>query len=616
MCGVFVVVQRDKPIFTDKLKKSMRMLKHRGPDFDDYLIKSENFKNGWLKSKKIHISLAHTRLKIRDLGAKSNQPLMAPEGSVISFNGEIYNFVELKNNLLSDVCFQSTGDTEVLLAGLMKYGTDFLNYVNGMWAFSFWDNKSKTLISSRDRYGKKPLYYYIGESVLCISSEIAPILHYIDEKVSFNRELTSSFIFYDNYINLGAGNSFLNEIKQVSPSHYLVFDPNTWSINEKRYYTPEDELKANGADSFEQEELQYLILDAVSLRARADRPIGLLLSGGIDSSLILNALVQLDLQDQIRIYIGDTGKSEDAWYAQEVVKALNVEATTVKLQYQNEAFERYLKQHIHFGRPMPLSGNANAMTSMYEEISKEDVPVVLDGTGADEVFGGYWDRYLKMAIHDAVTRDDEEWLASLRSENADIKLLSRLIRSGIEGGAKKSICPVADQYKSENCLIKRIIDPLDATEMNLQTALVKDAFEGRLGVWLAQNDSNAMMYGVENRSPFLDFRLTKFMSTNYREKFFGQWNKYELRRVFSKFKPLPTQWRRQKQGFRWQVQTFLTENKAEVLEMIMSSKLINEFINVRKFCDAINNDTLNFENPLTPKLLSIAALEDAYKEYL
>jgi asparagine synthase (glutamine-hydrolysing) len=158
-------------------------------------------------------------------------------------------------------------------------------------------------------------------------------------------------------------------------------------------------------------------------------------------------------------------------------------------------------------------------------------------------------------------------------------------------------------------------DPLLEFSGSLQEALVTDVVEGRLAEWIWQNDRNAMMSSIENRSPFLDHRLAPFMGTGYAAKFHGPWNKHELRRCYDAFRPLPTQWRREKQGFRWVGHWFLRENTARALELIRASQALAPFVDVPRFVDAAAADDLVLTCELTSRLVSVAGVEAAVRAY-
>jgi asparagine synthase (glutamine-hydrolysing) len=231
----------------------------------------------------------------------------------------------------------------------------------------------------------------------------------------------------------------------------------------------------------------------------------------------------------------------------------------------------------HQEKPFPFIGNVLAMPQLYARIAEHDVPVVLDGTGGDELFAGYWDRYHRFALREALAQGDTAWVeASLAAQQDDAGAQARARRRWTSPAARPR--PARDD-RGHRPRRRRSgdLDELRAaaraamrgawircgsSRARLGEALVLDAGAGRLSEWLWQNDRNAMTHGIENRSPLLDHRLAPFMRSDFRNKFVGPWNKHELRSAFPAFVPLPTQWRRDKQGFRWVYHRFLKNNRS------------------------------------------------------
>jgi asparagine synthase (glutamine-hydrolysing) len=332
---------------------------------------------------------------------------------------------------------------------------------------------------------------------------------------------------------------------------------------------------------------------------------------------VLSVIKSEGLQDGVHCFIGEAGRSEDALYARECVTQLGIKAHIVDLGYDSSSFERFLRMCLHQEKPFPLLGNSMAMSEMYEKISSFDVPVVLDGTGGDEVFGGYWDRQYPFAIGDALARRDRRWLADSARSNGG--LFWRGLRDRLTAGIDlrkpfRRLIPhpsfALEMFCRPEVLKAPSLDPLANREMAFSDALLADIQHGRLGEWIWQNDRNAMMASIENRSPLLDFRLAAFSASGYGSKFVGPWNKHELRKVFDAFTPLPTQWRRQKQGFRWNAREFYYRNAGRLLELIAASRILPERVNVKGFLDAARGNRRFVASRLAPRLLCIAGLEE------
>ena len=617
MCGVFIVVERREPINVPHFRAAMDRLSHRGPDarHDQFLRLPTADDNP-----PAQVGIGHTRLSILDLSAASDQPFHR-HGRWLSYNGEIYNFRDLKHDLQRrGECFTTGGDTEVQAALLARDGVAGLNAANGMWAFGWLDPAAGQLLAVRDRFGKKPLYYFRNATTLCLASEIAPIQIYLRRRptitvTDLDQYLATSWLFPGS-----TDTSPLAAISQVLPGQAVTFDLCRWTASATPYV---DAQWLAPAPPPAEETLAPLLRDAVLSRLVADRPVGLLLSGGIDSSLILAVLAAEGLQDQVHCFTGDAGKSEDAEYARACIKAFGIKAEVVRLDYGAGSFDRFLDVCRHQEKPFPLIGNVLGMPEMYAAIAARDVPVVLDGTGGDEIFGGYWERYYRFAICEAVANTDEAWLTASAAANADQPRLAAIYTAtraalreghwppvGTAGASQPADVRAAlERYCASDVANVVPRDPLVGFQGPLGAALRLDATAGRMQEWLWQNDRNAMRSSIENRSPFLDYRLAPFIGSGAARQFTGAWNKHQLRQVFDAFHPAPTQWRRDKQGFRWAFGRFLTANKGRVVELIAASSMLRQRADMPTFLNDLSRDPELLYNDLTHRFLCIAALE-------
>jgi asparagine synthase (glutamine-hydrolysing) len=338
----------------------------------------------------------------------------------------------------------------------------------------------------------------------------------------------------------------------------------------------------------------------------------------VDSSAVLSAMHAAGLTDQVHCFIGDTGKSEDAEYARRSAQALGIRPEVIDLGYGGETFERFLSICRHQEKAFPMLGNAMAMSEMYEAIASRGVPVVLDGTGGDEIFGGYWDRHFRHALHDAWQARDLAWLrGNLSGSRENRRLRLELWRAVNPLAASR----LRDRIRRWSSPVQRALglhrldlptpDPLEHLQGGLTEALHRDTlFGGRLGEWLWQNDRNAMTYGIENRSPLLDYRLRGYMATPYHRKLRDGWNKHELRSALDALTPLPAQWRRQKQGFRWSSMRFLHENRPLVLELIGGARALRARLDLAPYLDLVRPGGRAYRSAVTARLLCLAGLEE------
>lgn len=612
MCGLFHVVQRGHPVDEARLNAATDALAHRGPDARDTLVTNRTFESpdGPVA---VWSGFGHRRLAILDLDPRSNQPFTR-QGRTLVYNGEIYNFRHLKGQpALKDRPFTTLGDTEVLFEALASHRLELLTDMAGQWAFSFYDEARGNTLAARDRYGKKPLFYYLDGERFCVSSTIGAILTYLGVKSVMREDMLDSYLGHGVlYVN-GGGATHLKDIYQVDAGGFIEFDAARWEIKKGRYFSFESYV---GETQAEPSSLPAMLREAVTSRLVSDRRVGLLLSGGIDSTLILSVICSAKLQDSVHCFIGETGRSEDALYAQQCADKLGIRANVIQLGYGGTTFERFLRICRHQEKPFPLLGNSMAMAEMYEAVAQHDVPVVLDGTGGDEVFGGYWDRYYPFAMREAFRKRDWTWLAQTARHNAGIFQRTLRDMTGAEEFGRRLLQPVVKhpsfavrQFCAPSARAAPHGDPLVGADLSFTDAIVADLTRGRLGDWLWQNDRNAMMSSIENRSPLLDFRLAAFAGSGYRAKFVGPWNKHELRKSFDAFIPLPTQWRRQKQGFRWAANKFYAENTNAILEAVRESKVLPGRVDVKGFVDAAHRNKRYLRSRLAARLLCIAGLE-------
>ena len=619
MCGLFFVVERARAVGTQGARQALAALRHRGPDGIGEYAFERPYSSA---SGPVSISgfVGHTRLSILDPSALSSQPFRRGH-QTLAYNGEIYNFRALRGELARDGCnFETDGDTEVLLSLVSRKGVDALNRANGMWAFCLLDENTGTVTAARDRYGKKPLFYYCDDDTLCMASEISPILAYLDRRPQFVQTDLDSYLRDGWLFPHADGATHIRSIRQVIAGGVLTFDLANWALHERKYF---DLAQYAASGPREESDLAALVKDAVLARLVADRKVGLLLSGGVDSSLILSVLHSQGLADQVTCFTGDAGKSGDAYYARLCVEQLGIQAVNVPLDYSATGMDSFLQVCRHQEKPFPFIGNALAMPQLYAQIASHDVPVVLDGTGGDEIFAGYWDRYYPFAMAQALADGDERWITeSLEANTDDPKVHAitlkawRDAQSGkVHGSRQHGLTRASEDPLDLDSFVDPTIrqapsqDLLQGFVGTLAQALVADSTQGRLHEWLWQNDRNAMASGIENRSPLLDYRLVPYMHSSYRKKFSGMWNKHELRTLFPAFAQLPTQWRRDKQGFRWVYSRFLRANRTQVLELIASSRILPERVQVGRLLDAARKDDDYLGCSLLHRMLCIAGLE-------
>lgn len=382
MCGIISLISTN-PEVKNKFAHGTKALEHRGPDKSStraFVLNSGN-----------SILMGHTRLSILDLSEAGTQPLSIKHredvGHIV-FNGEIYNYKDVKKAIVSDFASISTGDTEVLLQALIDQGPKVLAQLNGMWAFAAYLEKSQELIISRDRLGKKPLYIYESEETFAVASELKSFAQ-LGLKLTVCNE-SMSYYRWLGYIP--AELTIYKECRKLKAASYEVYDTSGKLPRLKEAMNFWDPLVGYGREyrgSYQSaiEEFFHLLDDAVRIRLNADVPIGLFLSGGVDSSLVLSSLAAQKVTDITCFTVGHSDPTYDeSQTARESAQALGIPIKVLKLDAEDFA-RQVRKVGYHFDEP--FSDSSQIATLAISEKAREFVKVVLTGDGGDEVFLGY-----------------------------------------------------------------------------------------------------------------------------------------------------------------------------------------------------------------------------------
>lgn len=378
MCGICGFVSKNR-ITPEQLKRMNDAMYHRGPNDSGEEIYPA--KGGY------SVGLAQRRLSILDLSPMGHQPMHSPDKRIsVVYNGEIYNFQELKEEL-ADYPFCSTCDTEVIIAAYLKWGIDCVSRFNGMFAIALFDRKTEEFYLVRDRIGKKPLYYWIEQGNLVFASELKPIVECPGFEKKIRTEVLSRYL-YHQYIN--APDTIFENVSKLEPGSILRFSDgniNTWKFWDiKEVY---HRYKANPVEDYAQakQELKDLLNRSVSLRMISDVPLGTFLSGGYDSSLITAIAQSLSPQPVKTYSIGfNEEKYNEAKYAKEVAEHLGTNHTELYIS-EKEMFD--LVDSIPQYYDEPFADSSQIPTMLVSALAKKDVTVVLSGDGGDEFFCGY-----------------------------------------------------------------------------------------------------------------------------------------------------------------------------------------------------------------------------------
>lgn len=379
MCGITGYIDIKNKVDESTIQSMTDALIHRGPDDGSIFISSNN-----------HFSLGHRRLSFVDLSEQGKQPMKdCSEQIIITFNGEIYNYLELKKELSDIYSFQTQTDTEVILAGYQKWGIQVVSKLKGMFAFGILDLKLNCLFLVRDRFGIKPLYYTIQDSKLVFASELKAI--HAAKQLEMNIDFTS-FVDYFVYRYVPSPKTIWKNIYKLAPANYAKIDLNSLEIHLTEYWklnqndiSPHDELK--DADRFKDsiQKTDELIKISVKEHIKADVPVGSFLSGGYDSSALVSYIKDLAYKPEtFSIGFANWDKSEDQ-FAQKVADFLKVSNESIvvdetSLHYVDRMADVYDE---------PIADISIVPTYLVSELARTKVKAVVSGEGADEIFGGY-----------------------------------------------------------------------------------------------------------------------------------------------------------------------------------------------------------------------------------
>lgn len=374
MCGIFGTTLRYSP---EIVHRKLELMKFRGPDYTG--VHKISTPSG------VPVTLGHVRLSIIDLDARSNQPFQYNDDISIVFNGEVYNYKELKKLFLSDVTFRTESDTEVICALYEKYGLDSVRYLNGMFAYVIYDRRKNIMVGARDRLGKKPLYYWHADKGIFEFASQVKVIHYNNEfhisPLSRQLYLLHGYI-PDPYC-------IFSEVKKLRAGEYFIYSLDTGKLDINSYWN----IFTNSCGflppkSYEEAKsvVKDLLFDSVRLRLNANVPVGMFLSGGIDSSLVC-AIVSKINKNICAYTIGfDNKEYDESSYAVGVAKSLGIpiKVNICRGKEQQQIFDDYINYYDE-----PFSDPSMVPSSLVAQKARQDVTVVLGGDGGDELFFGY-----------------------------------------------------------------------------------------------------------------------------------------------------------------------------------------------------------------------------------
>ncbi|WP_419784033.1 asparagine synthase (glutamine-hydrolyzing) [Maridesulfovibrio sp.] len=589
MCGIAGHFQPGKQ--PQSIQPILDLISHRGPDFQQ--IYSEK-----------NIELGHTRLSIIDLSAHGNQPMTDPKtGNTIVFNGEIYNFKSLREKLTAKGhTFTSSGDTEVLLKLYAEYGENCIAMLRGMFAFAIWDRSKQQLLIARDRLGKKPFYYARVNGGFIFASEIRALAAHPD----ISKDIDAQAI--DLFMSTGcipAPLSIYSAIRKLPAAHYAFVDGN--GLNIQRYWSLDFTRKIECTESEALEELHTRLMEATRIRLESDVPLGALLSGGVDSSLIVALMAECGSKSIDTFTIGfHEKKYDESGHAAKVAKHLGVNH---HVEYLDPAqFEDMLPAVVRqYGEP--FSDDAALATMLLSEATRKHVTVALSGDGGDELACGY-SAYTHVKLASAMT-------PFIGNEPLPEKNIASAFNSKSAIGAlrRKMICKFhpefklilrnehkAARYKNEvynpsmreqlgqsafKWFYNLAAEACTQAHNPVERLLWMDTAHFLADALLVKVDIASMAHSLEVRSPLLDNELFDYMATLPPElKLKGGESKYLLKKLAERYLPEEILYRR-KQGFSMPVAKWTSGDSADFTRDAISqaTPFLQQFFDMK----ALNN---------------------------
>lgn len=557
MCGIYgSTILYNKDQIKDKLKRTS----YRGPD---------QMGIEFYTTEKYSIAFGHNRLSIIDLDSRSNQPFSYGSDIEIVFNGEVYNFKEIKENLYRiGYTFRTTSDTEVICAAYLEYGEDCVNHFNGMFAFVIYDKIKNQFFGARDRLGQKPFYYYHNGSNFEFASQISSIQKY-------NNNLSISKKAIDAYLTWGSipdPLSIFNEIKKLLPGNSFTFNLKTGNLETKVYWDIDYHGKEKYAGTYEeaQNELTEILSDAVKIRMFADVPVGVFLSGGIDSSLIA-AMATKTYNGKVKTFsvkFNDKGFDESI-YAKQVAGHLGTEHNIIECNYK-EGIDLIENFYHYYDEPF---ADSSAIPSMLlAKYTSKQVKVAISGDAGDESFMGYhryqWikngNKFMKLPYHlryhiSKLTSLIPNYRAKIISSFMTSKSINNAYVDSISGGRK--IEWMVDKMDTKNV---KELKYLEHTNKNLLERVSDFDLKTYLN-WDINTkvDRATMAYSLEARAPLMDYRIVEFsrkIPTSY--KFKGNNQKRILKDILYRYVPEHI-FDRPKAGFTMPFQLWFREDLKE-----------------------------------------------------
>ena len=634
MCGITGIFNiTDQNLNLSSVIKLMTdAIRHRGPDDEGYYLYNlyskkeilaggdETLANAWenkikyCPDRKINsvnenyqIAFGHRRLSVIDLSEAGHQPMCTPEKDIwITLNGEIYNYIEIRDELKSKgYSFESNSDTEVLLYAYKEWGENFHSRLNGMWSFVIFDKNKNILLGSRDRFGVKPLYYYIDKNIFAFASEHKALLKIPEIQTNINEKAVFDYLFL-NHVEM-ENEGFFKNIFELQPSHNFIFDFKAKKLSIKKYYQLTFEKRIVSFDkttqSDNQQKINKLINKAVELRLRSDIPLGFCLSGGIDSSSLVCTASEIvktknisKIENYFKVFtaVNNIKNFDESAWAESVVEKTKTE--WIKADCYPEDLLNNIQKIIYFQDIPLLSTSTYAQYKVMQAAANNGIHILIDGQGGDELFAGYASFYSSYYYELFANLKFISLINELKSLNVSptnfkvfIKdVFKNFLDLSLNGNFKVKIAgkikPEA-KYFNKDFLKNHCTNITFSGEHKLigTNKLLHFYFTNYyLKNLLRWEDRCSMAFSVESRTPFSDdIDLIEFLfkiPSNYKIK--NGWSKSLLRNSLKNILPENIAKRTDKMGFTTPQQIWLKEIHFQMKSFISEYQMDNSIVNI------------------------------------
>ncbi len=613
MCGVTGCIVNEKLTYK-KIEKTLSLMQNRGPDNQSYRF----FKFG-----KKFIYLFHSRLSIIDLNDRSNQPF-SYNGVHLIFNGEIYNFKELKELYLKEFSFKTQSDTEVLLYMYIKFGKNFEKKLNGMWSFAIFDENKQKLFLSRDRFGEKPMHYLTDNNQFYFSSEIKNIKQLLDRKLELNLNHIRRFLVYGYKTINKYKDHFYKSLHRLEASSYIEIDRDL-NFTKNNYYNV-NLIQNNLSTNENIENTRELLIKSVKSRMIADVPLAFCLSGGVDSTSTVSIAKKI-LNKNIKTYsiLDDDERYNEKKNILKNVNHLETDHQFIELKdhFNLKSLSELIKYHDE-----PLCTiNFFSHSLLQKAIKQDNNKISISGIGADEIFTGYFDHHLylmhylkNLSIAD-YNKYKKDWSTFIQPlvNNPDLKNPDLFQIKGIKENKYRYMR--YDYYSSflVNGFIEEQIDVNFDIDSILKNRMLNELFYETMPPALDNEDLNSMYYSIENRSPFLNHDLVDYVYSIPSSQLMQRgYSKYILRESIKGIADEEIRVDRVKKGFNASADSFLKNSTSDLLDLMNSNSSFYDIINKKKVINFFNENNFheNWDKKFLFNLINIKLFMDLNDELL